>query len=83
MVNNSRIIEYRVGTHALPGAGESTPLVGSRNLSPMPIARVRAAETDGALLNLSPKPTVQRVGSTLNPNYGSVTIGSPANSVGN
>lgn len=77
-----RIVEYRVGTHALPEVGESSPLMGSRNHSPLPITRSRVAEVDGALLNLSPKPAVQRGGSTLNPNYGSVVVGSPRDSVG-
>ncbi|PIL30796.1 transporter [Ganoderma sinense ZZ0214-1] len=74
------IVEYRVGTHALPEVGESSPLMGSRNQSPLPITRSRVADSDGALLNMSPKPA-QRAGSTLNPYYGSVVIGSPRDSV--
>ncbi|KAI1790507.1 hypothetical protein LXA43DRAFT_1016567 [Ganoderma leucocontextum] len=77
------IVEYRVGTHSLPDVGESTPLVGSRNLSPMPTTRARATEADGTLLNASPKPAIQRGVSSLNPNYGSIVIGSPRDNAGN
>ncbi|TBU30759.1 hypothetical protein BD311DRAFT_863763 [Dichomitus squalens] len=71
------IVEYRVGrANSLPEVGDRTSLLGSRNQSPMPLYR-GGAESDGALLSVSPQPASQRRISNLNPQYGSVIVGSP------
>ena len=71
------IVEYRVGrANSLPEVGDRTPLLGSRTQSPMPPHR-GGAESDGALLSVSPQPAAQRRMSTLNPQYESTIVGSP------
>ncbi|KAI8983294.1 DUF21-domain-containing protein [Trametes punicea] len=78
------IIEYRAGrTNSISELGDRTPLL-SRTQSPMPPAETERAAMNTTTQNLDAtasaitgKGNMLRPGSNLNPQYGSVIVGSP------
>ncbi|KAI0324347.1 DUF21-domain-containing protein [Cubamyces sp. BRFM 1775] len=79
------IIEYRTGrANSLSEVGDRTPLL-SRNQSPMPppvesermALNTTAQNLDGSASAVTGRAVSRRLGSNLNPQYGSVIVGSP------
>lgn len=78
------IIEYRTGrANSLSEGGDRTPLM-SRNQSPMPPVESERMALNTTAQNLDANASAvtgraisRRLGSNLNPQYGSVIIGSP------